>query len=301
MKISIAIPAYKAKYLAQAIESVLNQTFNDFELIIVNDQSPEDITSIVKSFNDRRIRYYINDKNIGGNDPVANWNKCLSYAKGEFFAMICDDDLYESTFLEEMINLTEKYPSCNVFHSRVQVIDKNNDVVDFFPSNPEWESVEDYIWHVSHSMRKQTVSEWLYRRKHILECGGYEPIPVAWGADYFSVMKFGALGGIVTSNKKLVTFRRSGINISNSYSSHILEKMMGTMVYADKMLELISLNKWNGKLLNPCVEAIRKGELRATINVCDWNNFFNIVTKRKNFNLSLIDLAKLALKKIVRS
>ena len=92
MKISIAIPAYKAKYLAQAIESVLNQTFNDFELIIVNDQSPEDITSIVKSFNDRRIRYYINDKNIGGNDPVANWNKCLSYAKGEFFAMICDED-----------------------------------------------------------------------------------------------------------------------------------------------------------------------------------------------------------------
>lgn len=73
------------------------------------------------------------------------------------------------------------------------------------------------------------------------------------------------------------------------------------MVYADKMLELISLNKWNGKLLNPCVEAIRKGELRATINVCDWNNFLKIVTKRKKFNLSLIDLAKLGLKKIVRS
>ena len=61
MKFSVTIPAYKARFLKECIESILAQTYKDFELIIVNDASPEDLTSIVKSFNDPRIRYYINE------------------------------------------------------------------------------------------------------------------------------------------------------------------------------------------------------------------------------------------------
>ena len=57
--VSIAIPAYKKKFLADAIQSVLNQSIQDFELIIVNDKSPEDIDSVVEHFNDKRIRYLL--------------------------------------------------------------------------------------------------------------------------------------------------------------------------------------------------------------------------------------------------
>ena len=59
------LPVFKAKYLSESIDSILNQTMSDFELIIVNDQSPDDIDSIVFSFNDSRIQYDINEKNIG--------------------------------------------------------------------------------------------------------------------------------------------------------------------------------------------------------------------------------------------
>lgn len=62
MKFSITIPAYKTAYLKECIESILAQTYTNFELIIVNDASPEDLTSIVHSFDDSRIRYYINEK-----------------------------------------------------------------------------------------------------------------------------------------------------------------------------------------------------------------------------------------------
>jgi glycosyltransferase involved in cell wall biosynthesis len=65
IKFSILIPVYKSKYLKECIDSILMQTFNNFELIILNDDSPEDIDNIVSSYQDNRIRYYKNDKNVG--------------------------------------------------------------------------------------------------------------------------------------------------------------------------------------------------------------------------------------------
>lgn len=63
MKITIAIPAYKANFLKEAIESVVQQSYNDWELVIVNDHSPHDLTSIVEPFLcDDRIKYFINPK-----------------------------------------------------------------------------------------------------------------------------------------------------------------------------------------------------------------------------------------------
>lgn len=57
MKFSITIPAYKQKYLYEAIESCLVQSYKDFELIVVDDASPEDLKSIVDMFSDPRLRY----------------------------------------------------------------------------------------------------------------------------------------------------------------------------------------------------------------------------------------------------
>ena len=113
--VTIAIPAYKSRYLKDAIESVLQQTYKNIELIIVNDNSPEDIFSVVSLYDDNRIKYYCNEINIGGKDPVKNWNKCLSYASGEFFSLLCDDDVYEARFIEKMIGLAAKYLNVNVF------------------------------------------------------------------------------------------------------------------------------------------------------------------------------------------
>ena len=60
-KYSFILPAYKASFFREAIDSILAQSYTDFELIIVNDASPEDLTSIVNGYSDNRIQYYIND------------------------------------------------------------------------------------------------------------------------------------------------------------------------------------------------------------------------------------------------
>ena len=93
MKISVTIPAYKGKFLEEAIISVINQSWQEWELIIVDDCSPEDLASIVKPYlSDRRIRYYRNEKNCGVYDVVDNWNICLGYCTGDYVLCMGDDD-----------------------------------------------------------------------------------------------------------------------------------------------------------------------------------------------------------------
>lgn len=88
MKYTIAIPAYKSDFLKECIESILNQTFQDFELIIIDDASPYPIREIISQFNDPRISYYRNKTNSGAINVVDNWNKCLSLAQGEYFCLM---------------------------------------------------------------------------------------------------------------------------------------------------------------------------------------------------------------------
>lgn len=300
MKFSISIPAFKRSYLKEAIDSCLAQTYEDFELIIVNDASPEDLDSIVNSYSDNRIRYYKNETNIGGKDPVANWNKCLSYAQGEFFCLLCDDDIYAPSFLETMLSLAEKYPHCNVFKSRVKTIDKKGKVLTYFPSSPEWEPVSDYLWHVAYGHRKQTVSEWMYRTQRMREIGGYAAVPMAWGADYLSTMLFGAEGGICASIKPLVIFRRSGENISNNYAHHVMEKLEGTQVYTQKLRKMVEDYKMDDSLY-PIIEKIRRDELMATMGISRWIDLMRAFYYKQKFDISMKMIGLVLLNRFLRT
>jgi len=275
--ISIAIPAFKDKYLGIAIESILAQTIKDFELIIVNDASPNPITDIVKKYNDPRIKYFINEQNIGGLDPVSNWNKCLSYAQGDYFALLCDDDIYEPTFLEKMLYLAELYPDCNVFKSGVSEINEKNEVVNSYPESPNWESCVDYIRAVYARIRKQTISEWFFRRQHMINCGGYENVPMAWGADYLSIFIFSKDGGIASTKEKLVTFRRSGLNITTNRDRYLEKKLLGSKVYADKLLKFVlDNNLMQENEIKKIVAYLKDSEQKGALSVASPRKIWSI-------------------------
>ena len=84
IKFSVMVPAYKAQFLAECIDSILAQSYKNFELIIVNDASPQDLDSIVSKYDNPRIRYYKNEVGFGAEHVVGNWNKCLEYAIGDY-------------------------------------------------------------------------------------------------------------------------------------------------------------------------------------------------------------------------
>jgi glycosyltransferase involved in cell wall biosynthesis len=103
--VSVCIPTYQgARFIADTIDSVLAQTWPDFELIIVDDQSPDETEALVGAYRDPRIRYFRNPRNLG---PEGNWNRCLELARGEYFKLLPHDDLLAPNCLAEQVAALE--------------------------------------------------------------------------------------------------------------------------------------------------------------------------------------------------
>lgn len=108
--VSIIMTCYnRERYIGKAIQSVLDSTYPDFELIIVDDQSADDTVLIAKSFEvkDSRIKIFINETNLG---DYPNRNKAASYAKGKYIKYVDSDDCLYPHGLEVMVNCMERFP-----------------------------------------------------------------------------------------------------------------------------------------------------------------------------------------------
>lgn len=126
-KVSILLPAYNhEKYLQETIESVLNQTFSDFELLISDDCSTDNTAQIIKEFSDKRITRVFFDENRG---TVRALNHLLSIAKGEYIAVIGSDDIWELDKLEKQLEILESDKGIAACFSWATIIDENSDIV----------------------------------------------------------------------------------------------------------------------------------------------------------------------------
>ncbi len=119
--ISIFIPAYNAaQFLAQAIESVLAQTYQNYELIIVDDGSTDGTTAILKQYQSHpKIIIHHNPKNVG---MTTNWNIGLGFCQGELIAKLDADDFYEPNYLEAVIDFFQKHPEAGLVFSGLNLI-----------------------------------------------------------------------------------------------------------------------------------------------------------------------------------
>lgn len=128
--VSVCMPTYnQAKYLPAAIESVLRQTFTDFELLIIDDCSTDESADVIGTYarKDRRIRFIINDCNIG---MVNNWNKCLEMASGEYIKFLFGDDMLSSPFaIERMLSLIKSDERIVLVASARNLIDHQSRVL----------------------------------------------------------------------------------------------------------------------------------------------------------------------------
>ena len=121
-RVSVNICCYNGgKYIAETISSVLAQTFTDFELVIVNDGSKDDTEGKILGFNDGRIKYVFQE-NRG---LSATRNRALDLSKGEFIAILDQDDLWEPEKLELQLRVMDKNPGTGVVYSDALIIDEN--------------------------------------------------------------------------------------------------------------------------------------------------------------------------------
>jgi len=101
--IGVCIPTYNSeKYIEKTLESVLNQTYQKFEIIIVDDDSTDETVNIIKSIKDQRIKIFNNQKNVG---PSKTWNRLLLLANGDYVKILCHDDILYQDSLKAHIDV----------------------------------------------------------------------------------------------------------------------------------------------------------------------------------------------------
>lgn len=223
MKFSILIPAFKPFYLKEAIESVLAQTYKDFEVIIVDDASPHDLKSVVEQFHDERISFHRNEKGFGGYNVVGNWNRCLELAKGEYSLCMGDDDRLLPNCLADYAKLIERYPDLDIFHMRTEMINEKSEFMDLQEERPEWESVLSMIFH-QWKGRKQFIGDFLFRTEALRAKGGFMFTPYAWSADKLTTYIVAAEKGIANARVPGFQYRINSHTISLD-PANIKEKM----------------------------------------------------------------------------
>ncbi len=127
-KVSVCIPTYnRSHYLTYAVNSVLNQTYSDFELIICDDGSPDNTPEVVAGFKDSRIRYIRHEKNMGRS---RNMRSGFEASQGDYFIKFDDDDALTPEFLEKTVMILDKNPQVDFVCSNHWVIDKDSNRVE---------------------------------------------------------------------------------------------------------------------------------------------------------------------------
>ena len=127
VKISVLMPIYKTKeeYLRAAIESILKQTYTDFEFLILDDCPEDTRENVVKSYQDNRIKYSKNEKNLG---ITGSRNKLIEMAKGEYLAVMDHDDISLPERFVKEVEILDNNPNIGVVGSKVHEIIANKDI-----------------------------------------------------------------------------------------------------------------------------------------------------------------------------
>lgn len=228
--VSIAIPAYKRRWLKDAIESALSQDYDFIELIIVDDHSPHNLKDVVEPYlSDKRVSYHCNDTNIGKESVANNWNRCLEYVRGEFFVLLCDDDVLMPDFVSTLLGLAREYPQCDVFHGGRMLYHEKTNYSEVSIPWPEYESFEDFVRAKAEVKRKHTITEFLYRSSSILE-KKFSVFPVGYFSDDASVLRIAKKGGFASSQKNVCTIRISEEQVSSA-GKYPVEKVKAALFF----------------------------------------------------------------------
>lgn len=125
--ISVIIPAYNhEKFIGAAVDSVLAQTVEDFELIVINDGSTDSTGEIVESYSDSRISYYYQENQ----DAFNTINRGLSLVKGQFVAILNSDDVYTPDRFEKILHFQKEHGSQCVITDVIPISDDGNEFDD---------------------------------------------------------------------------------------------------------------------------------------------------------------------------
>ena len=232
--ISVIMSVYneKKEWLQLSIESILNQTYTNFEFIIILDNPKnETLKKLILKFQekDKRIKFYINDSNIG---LTKSLNKALTYAKGEYIARMDADDISISTRLEKQLNYIKQTDIDILGTNVIKFDDKNNEEFsNFFLKDID---IKQNIF------KKNMIAHptWLVK-KEVYKClNGYREIPATEDYDFLlRAIKYGFVLG--NMKEHLLKYRVNNIGVSQT---KLLEQKLISSFLAKNIINIEKIN-----------------------------------------------------------
>jgi glycosyltransferase involved in cell wall biosynthesis len=215
-RVSIGMPAFNGeRFIRQALDSLLAQTFTDFELVISDNASTDATQQICLEYaaRDQRIRYYRKDFRI---DAVSNFNSLLELASGDYFMWAAHDDVWEPSFVARLLQALETNPEAILAFSRFDNIDENGHQIRIF--SEDWSKIfarskfQQYAFMALLDDAQTEKANHIYglmRKEAILACGGMVSLPKMdySGEDNLALMRLLARGDFVIVDGILFHYR----------------------------------------------------------------------------------------------
>ncbi len=243
-KVSVCIPTFnRCRLLRESVQSVLSQSFEDFELVVIDDASTDDTPGVVTSFRDRRLRYVRHERNIG---LQANFNQCLRTGQGEFVIIFHDDDVMLGDLLAREWEVLDSAPDIVLVHCAAQLLDEDGVVYSVPAQN--WPPVTQGLDFVRRYWSGRdcgvTMPSVMLRRSVALRLGGFnEDLRYNLDADLWQRLAFE--GKVAFIDKVLLSNRIH----SGQTTSRILKDRLHMLVerhkYALATRELVSRHHAN--------------------------------------------------------
>ena len=237
--VTIAIPTYNRAdgYLKEAIESAINQSYPNLEIIISDNCSSDDTGLIVETFNDSRIQYYRHDENIGANN---NFNFCLKKATGVFFLLLHDDDLVDEDFVKKCMHAVKNRLEIGMIRTGTRVIDSDGNVLNETPNTVGGLSTEDFIRVWFDWKTALYLCSTLFNTKRLKEVGGFPSKPYLF-QDVFAEFKLASKYGRIDIQDVKASFRQHPDEMT--FASGIRSWCEDSLYLLDSICDLVTKNK----------------------------------------------------------
>lgn len=260
---SIGIPAYNnGDYIGETIESILAQTYQNIELVIVDDNSSDHTYKVLESYaaKDSRVHIYKNEQNLG---MSGNWNRCLELCTGDYLKLVCADDLLAPTMIERELDIFDRYPELVLVGSDTRLVDLNGRYRGWYKRYRKSGVVDG-----TEIVRKGFFSQDLFgapqantfSRAAYEKVGGFSP-EFHYIVDYDFFVRIAKLGKVYVIHEPLNYFRVRG----DSNTGQVMgEDKAKTAIYVDEHYRLFKKNQEDLDLTDVQIaRAVRIRKLRC--------------------------------------
>jgi glycosyltransferase involved in cell wall biosynthesis len=287
MSFSVIIPLYnKAEYVSKTIDSVLAQTYPDFELIIVDDGSKDNSLDIVRQFKDERIKI-VEQENSG---VSAARNRGIKEAKYELIALLDGDDWWDQSYLEEMVDLINKYPDVSIYGSQYAFV-KNGIACSSkkILQMKDWDSFDLIQMGVKLKTLPILYSSGVVFRKEILKKSELFDEQISYGEDWDFFLRMGIYSKVAYMQKRPLWFYNQDVDVNKRAMGNLPPIKKHLLNYVDKYIPYYKENPY----------------LKSFINIFILNNLYLFnhtehYSNRKKVLLKNISIKQFSFKHIIK-